>query len=64
MPWLNDVKAVLYAYLGGEAVGSAVVDLLYGEKNPSGKLAETFPLRLEDNPSYLYYFGEGDLTEY
>ena len=50
--------------MGGEAVGSAVVDLLYGEKNPSGKLAETFPLRLEDNPSYLYYFGEGDLTEY
>lgn len=64
MPWIKDVKAVLYAYLGGEAVGSATVDILYGRKNPSGKLAETFPLRLEDNPSYLYYFGEGDRTEY
>ena len=64
MPWLQDVKAVLYAYLGGEAVGSAVVDILFGDVNPSGKLAETFPVRLEDNPSYLYYFGEEDCTEY
>ncbi len=64
MPWIDDVRGVLYAYLGGEAVGPAVVDLLYGEKNPCGKLAETFPLRLEDNPSYLYYLGEGDRTEY
>lgn len=64
MPWIDSAKAVLYAYLGGEAVGSAEVDLLFGDVNPSGKLAETFPLRLEDNPSYLYYFGEGDRTEY
>ncbi len=64
MPWLSSAKAVLYAYLGGEAVGSATVDLLFGDVNPSGKLAETFPLRLQDNPSYLYYFGEGDRTEY
>ena len=64
MPWINDVKAVLYTYLGGEAVGSATVDILFGDVNPSGKLAETFPIRLEDNPSYLYYFGEGDRTEY
>ena len=40
------------------------MDKRQGEKNPSGKLAETFPLRLEDNPSDLYNFGEGDLTEY
>ncbi len=64
MPWIGDVRAVLYAYLGGEAVGPAIVDILFGEVNPSGKLAETFPLRLEDNPSYLYYFGEADRTEY
>lgn len=64
MPWINETKAVLYAYLGGEAVGSATLDLLYGDKNPSGKLAETFPLRLEDNPSYLFYIGEGDRVEY
>lgn len=64
MPWIDSAKAVIYAYLGGEAVGSATVDILFGDVNPSGKLAETFPLRLEDNPSYLYYFGEGDRTEY
>lgn len=65
MPWLKDVKGVLYAYLGGEAVGSAVMDLLMGDVNPSGKLAETFPLKLEDNPSYLFYVGdEQDKTEY
>lgn len=64
MPWIDGVRGVLYAYLGGEAVGLAVVDLLYGKANPCGKLAETFPVRLEDNPSYLYYLGEGDRTEY
>lgn len=64
MPWADSVKSILYAYLGGEAVGSATVDILFGDVNPSGKLAETFPLRLEDNPSYLYYLGEEDRTEY
>lgn len=64
MPWIDGVRGVLYAYLGGEAVGPAIVDLLYGDANPCGKLAETFPLRYEDNPSYIYYLGEGDRTEY
>lgn len=65
MPWLDDVRGVLYAYLGGEAVGPATLDLLFGDVNPSGKLAESFPKRLEDNPSYLYYFGdEQNRTEY
>ena len=64
MPWINKVKGVLEAYLGGQAVGEAVVDILFGDVNPSGKLAETFPLRLEDNPSHLYYLGEKDAVEY
>ena len=64
MPWLSDVKGVLETYLGGQAVGEATVDILFGKVNPSAKLAETFPLKLEDNPSYLYYIGEGDKTEY
>lgn len=64
MPWIHKVKGVLEAYLGGQAVGGAVVDILYGLVNPSGKLAETFPVKLEDNPSYLYYGGEKDVTEY
>lgn len=64
MPWLSKVKGVLEAYLGGEAVGEAEYRILFGEVNPSGKLAETFPLCLEDNPSYLYYIGEEDTVEY
>ncbi len=64
MPWIDDVSAVLEMYLGGQAVGGATVNLLFGKANPSGHLAETFPLKLEDNPSYLYYTGEGDVTEY
>ncbi len=64
MPWLDKVKAVLEAYLGGQAVGLATVRVLYGQVNPSGHLAESFPVKLSDNPSYLYYGGEGDRTEY
>ncbi|MBD5515121.1 MAG: glycosyl hydrolase [Lachnospiraceae bacterium] len=64
MPWVNQVKGVVEAYLGGQAVGGAVCDILFGKVNPSAKLPETFPVRLEDNPSYLSYIGEGDMVEY
>ena len=58
MPWVNDVKAILESYLGGETIGRAQVSLLYGDENPSGKLAETFPLDLKDTPAYLNFPGE------
>lgn len=64
MPWLSDVAAVLECYLGGQAVGSAQISILYGKVNPSGKLAETFPVKLEDNPSYLNFPGEKNTVEY
>ena len=64
MPWIGKVKAVLETYLGGQAVGLATIRVLYGETNPSGRLPETFPLQLEDNPSFLSYGGEGDIAEY
>ena len=64
MPWIDKVRGVLEAYLGGQAVGLATVRVLFGDENPSGHLAETFPVKLEDNPSYLYYGGEGNRTEY
>ena len=64
MPWISKVKGVVEAYLGGQAIGAAVCDILYGKANPCGKLAETFPIKLEDNPSYLYYIGEKDRVEY
>ena len=64
MPWLSEVKGVLELYLGGEAVGTAAARLLYGEVNPSGRLAESFPLRLEDTPCYPYYGVERDNVIY
>lgn len=64
MPWIDRVKGVVEAYLGGQAVGGAVVNVLYGKANPSGRLAETFPLRLEDTPCYLTYGGEYDKSVY
>lgn len=63
MPWLKSVKGLVEAYLGGQAVGQALVNILYGAVNPSGKLAETLPIKLEDNPSYLN-FGDGVKVEY
>lgn len=64
MPWLSGVKGVLEMYLAGQASGAAAVELLYGAVNPSGKLAETFPLRLEDNPSYLNFPGSRNQVAY
>lgn len=64
MPWIDKVKGVLEAYLGGQAVGQAVVKILFGDVNPSGHLPETFPVKLSDNPSYLYYGGEGNEADY
>lgn len=64
MPWLDSVAAVLEAYLPGEAVGESVCDLIYGDYSPCGKLAETFPLTLEDNPSYNYFSGDRLTVEY
>ena len=58
MTWKDQVEGILEAYLGGEAVGKAVAEVLAGIKNPCGRLAETFPLRLEDTPCYLTY-GKG-----
>lgn len=57
MPWLDKVAGVLQMYLAGQASGGAAVNLLFGDATPCGKLAETFPLHLEDNPSYLNFPG-------
>ena len=64
MPWVNKVSAILECYLGGENIGTAQVNLLFGKANPSGKLAETFPLRLEDTPCYLNFPGNGRTSIY
>ncbi len=64
MPWIDRIDGLLECYLGGQALGGAVADLLYGDINPSGKLAETFPVKLEHNPSYLNFPGEGNEVHY
>ncbi|HOE03280.1 MAG TPA: glycoside hydrolase family 3 C-terminal domain-containing protein [Anaerolineaceae bacterium] len=64
MPWLNKVPAVLEGYLAGQAGASAQADILLGRANPSGKIGETFPIKLEDNPSYPYYPGGPAIVEY
>ncbi len=64
MPWLNSAKAVLEGYLGGQAGGGAAADVLYGKVNPSGKLAETFPIKLKDNPSALNFPGKENEVSY
>jgi beta-glucosidase len=58
MPWVDRVPAVVEAWLGGQAGAGAIADVLFGKVNPSGKLAETFPVRLEDTPAFLNFPAE------
>ncbi len=62
--WVDDVDAVVEAWLPGQAGAGAIVDILYGDVNPSGKLGETFPLHLEDTPAYLNFPGERNEVRY
>ena len=59
MPWAARAPAIVESWLGGQAVGGAIADVLLGRVNPSGKLAETFPMRLADTPSYLSFPNAG-----
>ena len=63
-PWADSVGAVPEMYLGGQGVGEACDRLLWGEENPCSRLAETFPLRLQDTPSYLNFPGDGKKVHY
>lgn len=58
MPWINEVNGVVESWLGGQAGAGGVADVLFGKVNPSGKLAETFPVKLEDTPSFFNFPGE------
>ncbi|WP_264566599.1 glycoside hydrolase family 3 C-terminal domain-containing protein [Flavobacterium sp. N3904] len=72
MPWKKEVSAIVEAYLGGQAGGGAIADVLTGKVNPSGKLSETFPARLEDTPTAIDFpskdgnanYGEGIFIGY
>jgi beta-glucosidase len=62
--WINDVAAVLEAWMMGQAGGAAIADALFGRINPCGKLAETFPHRLSDTPAYINWPGEAGEVRY
>lgn len=63
-PWAEHAPAILEGWLGGQAGGSAVVDVLLGNASPSGKLAETIPLQLADTPSFTSFPGENGVVRY
>lgn len=64
MPWVQQVPAIVESWLGGQAAAGAVADVIFGKVNPSGKLAETFPARLQDTPSFLNFPGESGESIY
>ncbi|WP_407270294.1 beta-glucosidase family protein [Radiobacillus sp. PE A8.2] len=64
MPWIDKVKGLLHGYLGGQAGARAILRVLSGDVNPSGKLAETYPLRYEDTPTYHHFPGKEVSVEY
>ena len=72
MPWADRVKAIVEGWLGGQAGGGAIADVITGRTNPSGKLSETFPKRLQDTPTFLDFparnrqaiYGEGVFIGY
>jgi beta-glucosidase len=63
-PWLYCCKALIHGYLGGQAGAGAMVDALTGKLNPSGKLAETWPVACQDTPAYAWYPGREKISEY
>jgi beta-glucosidase len=64
IPWLDDVGAVLQAWYPGQECGNAIADVLFGAAEPGGRLPQTFPARLEDNPAFLNYPGENGRVTY
>lgn len=64
MPWLDKVAAVLESWYPGQECGNAMADILFGDTTPSGKLSQTFPMRIEDNPAYINYPGENGKVHY
>ncbi len=64
MPWEGNLKAILHCYLTGQAGAGAMIDLVMGRINPSGKLAETYPMTLEETPAAAYYPAPQRNSEY
>lgn len=64
LPWVDQCKGLIHGYLSGQAGAGAIADLLTGAVNPSGKLAESFPICYEDTPNHTYFPGRQRTAEY
>ncbi|MBN1936226.1 MAG: glycoside hydrolase family 3 C-terminal domain-containing protein [Anaerolineae bacterium] len=64
VPWLDQVAALVEAWFPGQECGNAIADVLFGDVDPSGRLSQTWPMRLEDNPAYINYPGENGKVVY
>lgn len=64
MPWITHAKAVVHGYLSGQAGAGAILQVLTGAVNPSGRLSESYPLTYSDTPAYHYYPGKEKTAEY
>lgn len=64
MPWHTSLKALLHGYLYGQAGAGAMLDIISGKVNPSGRLNETYPVRYEDTPAFKYFPSEERNSEY
>jgi beta-glucosidase len=64
MPWLDQVAAVIQAWYPGQEAGNSIADVLLGKAEPGGRLPQTFPHRLEDDPAFINYPGEGGHVRY
>jgi len=62
--WLDDAAAVVECWMMGQSGGGAIAEVLFGKVNPSGKLSETFPMKLADTPAYTNYPGENGSVDY
>lgn len=63
-PWVQHVPGVVHSWLSGQGMGRAITEVLFGQENPSGKLSETFPVKLADNPSHMRIRGENGKLYY
>jgi beta-glucosidase len=63
MPWMNKASSIIQTWYAGQEFGNALVDIITGDVNPSGKLPTTFPINIEDTPAFKSYPGQDPSNE-
>ena len=64
MSWVKKPKAILQSWFGGQEYGNALMEIIFGKTNPSGKLPTTFPIKIDDTPAYTSYPGQNSQMDY